>query len=130
MANLTTNKQEIEIIIDGKEYYYKLNDTKLKQFKKFQKDTTESLEKMQKELAATDDVGDKLDKMNQELEKLLDFLLGDGTYKELYKKSGSVLTMAELLAEVIAAIASELQEMNKKQISEKERLLQKYMKKK
>lgn len=130
MANLKTQVNKIELTIDDEVFYFLVTDERSKGFEKFSKDMRASMLKLSAELKnGEDSLETKINNTNAEMEKVFDYLLGEGSYKRIYQKAPSVFSMVSLLIDILDAIKDELDNLDKAEANKKDQLMQKYRKK-
>lgn len=130
MADLKTKINKIELVIDDEAFYFLVTDERSKGFGKFSEDMRVSMLKLSAELKnGEDSLETKINNTNTEMEKVFDYLLGDGSYKRIYQKAPSVFSMVSLLIDVLDAVKDELDNLDKAEANKKDQLMQKYRKK-
>jgi hypothetical protein len=115
---IDVQKSYEEVDIAGDLYILDINDDKIKEytsaFDNFQKES-EKLSKKELESISKAEI-DEFSKKNQELiEKLVDLMLGEGSFVKIYHKTGkSLMVMTDILVQLMEVVTNKIEKFKSK----------------
>lgn len=129
MLNIQTNKNAIPVKIGELDFEFNLTDNSIREFEAESEAAEKTLMKIVEDYQSNSiSEAEVIEKLNAQLEKLFDLMLGDGTYKKIYEQTPSAMDNFEIFMELSEGLRNEQEKLYKQKERDRKKKVDEYKK--